>query len=71
MSMQKFGFQVKARPWYEWLLWVVWLVAEVFFLQNAISSRVEHQGTAATIFWVIFGIILVAGVVVWIVRRPE
>jgi hypothetical protein len=66
-----FGFNVKPRPIVEWLLWLVWLVIEVAMLQNAIASGSELQGTAATIFWVIFFVLLIAGVVVWIIRKPK
>jgi len=66
-----FGLQVKARPIGEWLLWLLWLVVEIFMLQNAIASGNELQSTATIIFWVIFAVLLVAGIVVWIIRRPK
>ena len=68
--MKKIGIEVKERPWLEWVLWVVWLLVEIFFLQNAIMSGAELQSTAATIFWVIFVVLLIGGVVVWVIRRP-
>jgi hypothetical protein len=66
-----FGFEIKPRPIVEWLLWLLWLFVEVFVLQNAIASGTELQSTAAIIFWVIFVVLLVAGVVVWIIRKPK
>ncbi|MDZ7845189.1 MAG: hypothetical protein U5K99_10365 [Anaerolineales bacterium] len=69
--MDKVGIEVKPRPWLEWILWAVWFLAEIFFLQNAIASGKELQSTAATIFWVIFAVLLIAGIVVWIIRSPE
>jgi hypothetical protein len=66
-----FGFEIKPRPIGEWLLWLLWLFVEIFVLQNACASGTELQSTAAIIFWVIFFVLLVAGVVVWIIRRPK
>ncbi len=65
------GINIKPRPVVEWLLWLLWLVVEIFVLQNAIASSAELQSTAAVIFWVIFFVLLIAGVVVWIIRRPK
>jgi hypothetical protein len=66
-----FGINIKPRPIVEWLLWLLWLVVEIFILQSAIASGAELQSTAAVIFWVIFFVLLIAGVVVWIIRRPK
>lgn len=68
---KKLGLELKPRPWYEWLGWVVWLLLEIFLLQNALGSQAELQSTAATIFWVMFIVFLIAGAVVWYVRRPK
>lgn len=68
--MNEIGFEIKPRPWLEWVGWLVWLLLEIFILQNAIASGRELQGTAATIFWVIFVVLLIGGVVVWFLRRP-
>lgn len=61
--------KVKKRPWYEWLLWAVWLFVLVFVMQNALTSGQELEARAATIFWVSFVVWLLAGVVVWFIRR--
>jgi hypothetical protein len=66
-----FSINIKPRPIVEWLLWLLWLVVGIFILQNAIASSAELQSTAAVIFWVIFFVLLIAGVVVWIIRRPK
>lgn len=68
--MNKIGFEIKPRPWLEWVGWLVWILLEIFFLQNAIASGWELQRTAATIFWVIFAVLFIGGVVVWFLRRP-
>ena len=69
---RKYGFGVAPRPWYEWLLWLVWLLMEIFLLQNAIMSGYpEFQTRAAIIFWVMFSVFLIAGVIVWFVHRPR
>jgi hypothetical protein len=66
-----FKIEIARRSWYEWLLWALWFVAEIFFLQNAIYSGQELEPRAATIFWVVFGILLLAGAIVWFSRRAR
>lgn len=63
--------KIVKRPWYEWALWVVWFLVEVFIAQNAIASAQELEPRAATIFWMMFAVILLAGVIVWFVRRSN
>lgn len=63
--------RIRRRPWYEWLLWLLWLLVEIFFLQNAIASSGELEPRAATLFWIIFAVLLLGGVVVWFVRRGK
>lgn len=67
----KITIQLKKRPWYEWSLWGLWLVVELFVLQNAIASGQELEPRAATIFWVVFFVLLLAGAVVWYLRRDK
>lgn len=64
-----FSIELAKRPWYEWLLWGIWLIAEIFFLQNAIASSQEVEPRAATIFWVTFAVLLIGGAIVWYARR--
>ncbi len=66
-----FTVEIKKRPWYEWLAWAVWLVAEVFILQNAIASHAEYEPRAATLFWIVFFVLLVGAAVVWFMRRSQ
>jgi hypothetical protein len=66
-----FKIEIARRAWYEWVLWAVWFVAEIFFLQNALSSGQELEPRAATLFWVVFGILLLAGAIVWFTRRAR
>jgi hypothetical protein len=63
--------QVKKRPWYEWVLWVLWGIVLLFTLQNAIASGAELESRAAAIFWVSLIVWLLAGVVVWFIRRNK
>lgn len=69
----KNDYQIKIhrRPWYEWLLWAVWLFLLIVFLQSAIGSHQEFEPRAAAIFWMFFGLLLLAGIVVWLVRRIQ
>lgn len=63
--------QVKKRPWYEWVLWVLWGIGLLFILQNAIASGAELESRASAIFWVSFIVWLLAGIVVWFIRRNK
>ncbi len=63
------SINIVKRPWYEWVLWAVWFVTEVFIAQNAIASSQELEPRAATIFWMSFFVLFLAGVIVWFVRR--
>lgn len=67
----KYVIEIKKRPWYEWMSWAVWLFAEVFILQNAITSKVELEPRAAMLFWVTFFVLLIGGVIVWFMRRGK
>jgi hypothetical protein len=69
--MDKMTIEIKKRSWYEWLFWALWLLIELFILQNAVASGNELEPRAATIFWVIFFILLIAGGVVWYLRRDK
>lgn len=66
-----YDIEIKKRNWYEWLLWAIWLVAEVFILQNAIASKSELEPRAATLFWIMFVVLLVGAAVVWFMRRSK
>jgi hypothetical protein len=70
-SSDQIVIKIKQRPWYEWVAWAVWLLAELFLLQNAIASHQELEPRAATIFWVMFGVLLLAGLIVWFTRRVK
>ena len=68
---EKYTIEIKKRTWWEWLLAAVWLFAEVFVLQNAIASTGEIEPRAATIFWIVFFVLLVAGAVIWYLRKDK
>ena len=63
--------KVGKRPWYEWILWAVWAIILLFILQNAIASGAELESRATFIFWISFAVWLLAGVVVWFIRRNK
>ncbi|HEX7974524.1 MAG TPA: hypothetical protein VF498_08965 [Anaerolineales bacterium] len=63
------SINIVKRPWYEWVLWAVWFLVEIFIAQNAIASASELEPRAASIFWMTFGVLLLAGVIVWFIRR--
>ena len=62
-------FKIVRRPWYEWVLTALWLFAEIIFLQAAIASRGELEPRAAMVYWLVFAVLLLSGLVYWIVRR--
>lgn len=70
-DQDKYQFKIRRRPWYEWLLWVLWLFLEIVFLQSALASHQELELRAAIIYWMIFGLLLLAGLVLWLVRRIQ
>jgi len=60
---------ISRRAWYEWLLWAIWFCLEIFFVQNALASYQEFEPRAATLYWLIFAVLLLGGIIVWLVRR--
>lgn len=66
-----FSIKIFHRPWYEWVIWGIWFVVEVFFLQDALASAGEYEPRANLLFWVIFAVLLVVGVIVWFMRRAR
>ena len=67
----KFVIEIKKRPWYEWLLWAGWFFVELALLQMALSSSAELEPRAQTLFWITFIVLLIAGVIVWFMRRNK
>ena len=67
----KYVIEIKKRSWKEWLLWAIWLFAEVSLFQMAIASGAELEPRAASIFWVTFFVLLIAGAIIWFMRRNK
>lgn len=67
----KLVIEIKKRSWIEWVLWAVWLFTEVAVLQMAVSSSAELEPRAQTLFWTTFIVLLIAGVIVWFMRRNK
>ena len=66
-----FKIEIARRPWYEWLAWLVWLLLVVFTWQNAQASGIENEPGASTILWVTEAILLIAGAIVYYLRRQR
>ena len=64
-------FKIVRRPWYEWVLNILWVFAEAMFLQAAIASRDELEPRAAMVYWLVFVVLLLGGLVFWIIRRKR
>ena len=62
-------FKIARKPWYEWVLIVLWFFAEIIFLQAALASREELEPRAALVYWLVFIVLLLGGLVYWIIRR--
>jgi hypothetical protein len=67
----KFVIEIKKRPWYEWLLWAGWFIVEVNVLQMALASGPELEPRAQMLFWITFFALLIAGAIVWFMRRNK
>jgi hypothetical protein len=63
--------KIARRPWYEWLLWGIWFFLELIFLQAAVASHQELELRAAMVYWLIFGVLSLAGFVFWVIRRAR
>lgn len=63
--------EILRRPWYEWVLWAIWLLVLVIFAQTAWASAGELEPRASMINWIIFGVLLLGGAIVWFVRRAR
>lgn len=63
--------RIHRRSCLEWAGWFAWLVLVSFFLQNAIASGQEGESRAATLFWILIGVLLIAGAIVYVVRKVE
>jgi Na+/proline symporter len=68
---ENYTIEIKKRSWTEWALWFLWFLAELYVLQNAFASARELEPRAATLLWVIFFVLLIAGGVVWYLRRDK
>ena len=71
MAKNAYTLEIQKRPWWEWLIAAVWAIVEIFTFQNAVAASGELEPRAAAIFWVTFFVLLVAGVVVWYLRRGK
>ena len=70
-NKDNYQIKIRRRPWYEWLLWALWLVFLIISLQSAVASHQEFEPRAAVIYWMFFALLLLAGIVVWLVRRIQ
>lgn len=68
---EKYLIEIEKRPWYEWLLWAVWLFTQIVIVQNALASSAELEPRAALISWIAFFALLIAGGVIWFMRRSK
>lgn len=68
---EKYVIEIEKRPWYEWLLWAVWFFTQIVIAQNALASSAELEPRAALISWIAFFALLIAGGVIWFMRRSK
>lgn len=62
-------FRIYSRPWYEWGSWGIWILLEIFLLQNALACGYENEVRAGLIFWLLFVIVLLGGIIVYFSRH--
>jgi len=63
--------KVRKRSWIEWSGWAIWFIGIIFLIQNAVTSAHELEPRAGLILWVTLAAWLLAGLVVWFVRRDR
>ena len=57
-----YALRIRKRCWYSWVIIVVWLALLLFFLETAWNSQRELEPRAALISWIIFFVLLGAGI---------
>ena len=57
-----YALRIRKRCWYSWVIIIVWVVLLLFFLETAWDSQRELEPRAALISWIIFFILLGAGI---------
>ncbi len=67
----KMTIAIRKRSWIEWSGWAIWFVGILLIVQNAIGSAQELEPRAALILWVSLAVWLLAGLVVWFVRKDR
>jgi len=66
-----FTITVRKRPWWFLALAGLWLLLEAVLLQTAVASLQESEYRAATISWIIVGLLAAFGWIAWLLcRRP-
>jgi hypothetical protein len=70
-DQESYHIEITKKPWYAWLFWALWLYLLVFFGQNAIASQAEFEPRAATIFWALFAVTLISGVIIFYIRNQK
>jgi len=57
-----YAVRVRKRRWFSWVIIVLWIVLLLFFLETAWDSHKELEPRAALISWIIFSLLLGAGI---------
>jgi hypothetical protein len=66
-----FTITIRKRPWWFWALAGIWLLLEALLLQTAVASVQEGEYRAATINWIVVGLLAAFGCIAWLRRgRP-
>jgi hypothetical protein len=60
---------IRKRTWWFWSLAGLWLLLEVLFVQTAVASVQEGEYRAATICWIVVGLLAAFGGFAWLRRR--
>lgn len=63
--------RIRRRRWYYWLNLALWMAALFVFLDFAVNSIAEREMQAAFIAWLVFGFLLLGGLVFIALRSIE
>jgi Na+/melibiose symporter-like transporter len=64
-----FTITIRKRAWWFWALAGLWLLLEILLLQTAVASAQEREYRAATISWMLVGLLATLGCFAWLRRR--
>ena len=59
---------LRKRPWWFWVCTGLWLLLEILLVQTALASVGEREHRAATISWIVVGLLAAFACFAWLRR---